>query len=227
MRRVKACAVTLMAALAACGCIAASASGEESTKPFILPEPTEKSPLRFTWKAGKILIASELISIMCVTSSASGEFTSKRLGTISITLSKCAAGILTCTGEGSPTGVIEILNADLHLVGFTVAKSQVAGLAVKLAKSIKLSCGGFVLGGSAIALMDGLTSGKETKTFTALFHEAKSQQEFKECERDKEYCFSGEVHRKFSLNFEGAEVLPVGLELQGEVTLEKSAAFDF
>ncbi len=230
MRRSIRCSAPFLLALAICALSGAVASAEELTKPLILPEPTEKAPLTLTWlSTGPVKLLGEgLFAPQCKTGSASGEFTSKRLGRISLTLTACSEAGLPCNSVGAEWEVISIPNADLHLVAFNVGKESVAGLAVKLPKSINIECAGLVVLLGAVIGRTNAVAGKKTKNFTVSFvvKEGKHQ-EITECERAKEYCLEKEKPKKFLLYAEFGELMPVGYEAQETVTLGKEAAFEF
>jgi len=208
------------------------AFAEEGGNPLVLPEPTAIAPLKFTTTTtAKISIENAATGLLqCTSGSSQGEFTSKRLGVITMDFKGCTWKGFSCTSKGSPAGVIVFGNAKLHLAALKVGEALRAVLVITLPNPIPIE--GCWLGaefrGSLIGLIDGVTSGKETKSFTLLFHQILAKQELKECDLDKEFCLTGEVHRKFLLEtFVGSGFIEMGVERQDSGTLEKGASFDF
>jgi hypothetical protein len=223
----------LATTIVALACIAPGvAAAEEGGNPLVLPEPTAIAPLTFTTATtATVSIENATTGLLeCTSGSSKGEFTSKRLGVITMDFKGCAWKNLKCTSKGSPAGVIVFSNAKLHLVALKVAGVLRAALVITLPSAIPIE--GCWLGaefrGSLIGLIDGVTSGTETKLFTLLFHRSLAKQELKECDLDKEFCLTGEVHKKFLLEtFVGSGFVEMGVERQDSVALEKTASFDF
>ena len=208
------------------------AAAEEGGNPLVLPEPTALAPLKFTTTTtAAVSIEGAGTGVLeCTSGSSQGEFTSKRLGVITMDFKGCAWKNLKCTSKGSPGGVILFSKAKLHLVALKVGEGLRAALVITLPNPLSIE--GCWLGaefrGSLIGLIDGVTNGKETKSFTLLFHRTSAKQELKECDLDKEFCLTGEAHKKFLLEtFFGFEWVEMGVERQDSGTLEKAAIFDF
>lgn len=228
-------AMTWMAALVVLASLCAApsiASAEEGGNPLVLPEPTSLSPLRFTTATtATVSIENANTGLLeCSSGTSQGEFTSKRLGTITVEFKGCAWKTFKCTSKGSASGVILFSNANLHLVALKVGGVLRAALVITLPSPVGIE--GCWLGaefrGSLIGLIEGVTSGAETKLFTLLFHRSLAKQELKECDLDKEFCLTGETHKKFLLEtFTGSGFVEMGVERHDSVTLEKTAIFDF
>lgn len=220
------------AAIVAFACAApATAPAEEGGNPIILPEPTTTSPLKFTSTTEAVVKLENAATglLECTSGTTSGEFTSKRLGVVTMTFKGCAWKSMKCETQGAELGTIVFTNADAHLVAFKLAETLRLGMVIKLASSLPVTCWlGAAFRGSVIALIDGPVGSEKVKTLTLLFHKTLFKQELKECDLDKEYCLEGATHKKFLLEaFTGSEYIEMGLERRDKVTLEKEASFDF
>ncbi|HLM85705.1 MAG TPA: hypothetical protein VK272_05900 [Solirubrobacteraceae bacterium] len=214
----------LVAMLAFSLAASANACAEETGNPLILPEPTEAKPLKFTSTAGSITLNFMSLGLVCLSGSSSGEFTSKRLGKITMSFSRCEAKNppISCRSQGDERGVILFIEADLHLVAFKVGSELRVGVVIKLAKAIKIECtdGTFEWRGSVIAPLSGVSGKTKTATF--------SFSSIHECELDKEFCFEGSVHRKFKLEWaSSSEFMSLSIERADSVTFETEVLFDF
>jgi hypothetical protein len=223
--------IAFAAIVAFAGTTPAAAPAEEGGNPIILPEPTSTSPLRFTSTTEAVVKLENASTglLECTSGTTSGEFTSKRLGVVTMTFKGCAWKGMKCETQGAELGTIIFANAGAHLVAFKLAETLRLGMVIKLAGSLPVTCWlGAEFRGSVIALIDGPASSEKTKTLTLLFHKTLSKQELKECELDKEFCFEGATHRKFLLEaFNGLAFVELGLERSDKVTLEKEASFVF
>jgi hypothetical protein len=221
-----------VAAIVAFTCAApATAAAEEGGNPFILPEPTKTSPLKFA-SATEAVVKLENAGtglLECTSGTTTGEFTSKRLGVVTMTFKGCEWKGVKCKTLGAESSTIVFANADAHLVSFKLGEALRLGMVIKLAGSLPVTCWlGAEFRGSVIALIDGPASAEKTKTLMLLFHKTLSKQELKECDLDKEFCFEGATHKKFLLEtFTGKEFVEMGLERRDKVTLEKEASFVF
>jgi hypothetical protein len=113
MKRFRLLGLVFVALLALCSVVSATASAEELQ---MLPEASEKSPLKFKAKsgAGKLEITGGAFPVECLADLGTGEFTSKRLGAFSVTFEKCLVnagilGLLLCTGLGDTAKSSSIL----------------------------------------------------------------------------------------------------------------------
>lgn len=223
----------LVTTIAALACLAPGvAAAEEGGNPLVLPEPTALSPLKFSSTTTAVVSIENASTglLECTSGTSQGEFTSKRLGVITIDFKGCAWKSFKCTTKGSPSGVILLSNAKLHLVALKVGTALRAALVITLPAGVPLE--GCWLGaefrGSLIGLIDGPASGEEIASFTLLFHRSGAEQELKQCDLDKEFCLTGEVHKKFLLEaFNGSTFVEMGVQRQDSVLLEKTARLDF
>jgi hypothetical protein len=224
MRKSRLLGLALMAFLALSVIGAATAAAEF---PEILPLPTPAAPLKFTSKGGvATLTTTKGLTITCEDLTNKGEFTSARLGVVTIDfLGACSSEGIKCKTAGDETGTILTPAADIHLVDAKKG-TELRLDTVVTPKPFTISCGVVKseIRGAAIGLGEKVTSLVKTSTLTANFVQAKGEQEIKECELDKAFCEG----KKFGLeaNF-GA-----GFELAGEnvsdaITLEKEAEFHF
>jgi hypothetical protein len=224
MKQFRAFNAALGLTLVACFIATANAYGEEAGFPVVLPEPTEGKPVNFTSTSGVIKFNFLGATLECLSGASSGKFTSKRLGTITMTAKRCEnISIGDCHTQGSEKGVISFANADLHLVATGSGASLGAALVIKLPSTLKIVCsfGGFEWRGSILGNLE-VINGKTIKTANLKFV-AEGQ-----CELDKEFCLAGGVHKKFRLEvFNGTEFVAMSMERLDSITFEKEVAFDF
>jgi hypothetical protein len=221
-RSMSSCALLVMILLGLSGAQAASA--EEGGKPFILPEPTKTTPLKFTSTSGSVKIEDAgSILLECSSGTTQGEFTSKRSGTITMVFKGCAWKSLTCQNKGAEHGLITFSKAGAHLVTLSAER---LGLVVTLPAPVSVECWlGAEFRGSFIGVV-GVPKEMETKSATLEFNQAKGAQQVKECELDKEFCLAGGVHKKFSLEaFTGSKFVEMGVQRTDTMTLGSGASF--
>jgi len=223
MNQLRTLNLMLAAMLALSLAASANAFAEEGGNPLLLPEPTERAPLKFTSTAGLIKFHFLGATLECLSGNSSGEFTSKRLGIISMSAKRCEnKSIGDCHTLGDEKGVILFANADLHLVATGSGRSLGAALVVKLPSTLKIECsgGGFEWRGSVLGTLSGVSG----KTKTAKLSAASVG----ECELDKEFCFEGSTHKKFQLEiFNGTEFVSMSMTREDSVTFEKEVLFDY
>jgi hypothetical protein len=227
MKPLKVASVILLALALTCLSVTVAAA-EEGGNPTILPEPTPTSPLKFTSTAGQISIenAGSLL-LECSSGTSQGEFTSKRLGTITMVFKGCVWMNLKCQNKGGEAGVISFTKASAHLVALKVSGVLRLGIVITLPKAIPVECWlGTEFRGSLLGLVDG--SLEKTKSLTFLFHRTLAKQELKECELDKEFCLSGGLPKKLLLEaLKGSTFVEMGVAREDTVTLGSEATFDF
>jgi hypothetical protein len=204
-----------------------TASAEEGGNPLILPEPTALSPLRFTSKTlTKVVFTNGGLTIECKDGTSSGEFTSKRAGTVTISANTCISIAHTsCTSPGATKGTITFSGASIHLVAFKLSGTLRLGAVIKLPGELLIGCetGSFLWGGSVMGLYE-VPLEILVKTATLAFNTTGEAQELTECDLDKEYCFEGSTHKKFFLQ---TFSLAQAMQRKDPVTFEKEAKFMF
>jgi hypothetical protein len=75
-----------------------------------------KLPSKFTWSGGLALLQTKVVSSSCTGSKATGEITSEKAGTATITLAKCTALGSSCQNNGTPKSGIVTLTTPFDLV---------------------------------------------------------------------------------------------------------------
>lgn len=223
--------IALTAMLIALGA-ASAAKAEESGNPYILPEPTSSSPLRFVSKVieTKIDFTNANLTILCQAGTSTGEFTSKRAGAISMSATNCISIAHTsCTTIGAEKGTIMFPAGTIHLVAFKKSGTLRLGAAIKLPSSFSVNCetGTFEWRGSVIGVYE-IPVETLIKTATWIFGTIGETANQTECDLDKEFCLEGEAHKKFQLEV-NAGTLWVSQEMKRKesVTFEKEAKFYF
>jgi hypothetical protein len=211
---------------------ASAAMAEEGGNPLILPEPTAGSPLRFTSLAVKsaTVFTNGGLTIECQSGTSTGEFTSKRAGVISMSAKNCISIAHTsCKTTGAEAGTITFSGATIHLVAFQKSTTLRLGAVVKLPSSLIVNCttGSFEWRGSVLGVYE-IPLETLTKSATWIFGTIGETKKQTECDLDKEFCFTGETHKKFLLEL-NAVSLWVENEMKREdsVTFEKEAKFFF
>jgi hypothetical protein len=234
MKRLRIVGLALLALFALSAIASSSAMAEQ---PEILPVPTEKEPLTLTAEGPLAELTSNegKNTIDCEKVLVNGSFTSADLGKATFDFHNCTAEkkAIKCWSLGdekSPLGeksVILLDNADIHLVDILPAGTLQLGLAVILLKELHIECQGGILiliKGTAIGIVEGVTSGVKTKTHKVNFAVTKGVQNVRECMTLKVFCEG----KKYELeaNF-GAGFKPAGEVATATVTLNKEVAFDF
>jgi hypothetical protein len=228
MKRFRLLGVALLAFMAL-GVVGASVAAAEN--PEILPTPTTAAPLKFTsvsdeGSAPVLQATKEAGKIKCKDLTNKGEFTSARLGKITIDfLGECESNKAKCKTEGDTTGTI-LVSGDIHLVDIEKGTELRLGVVVTLEKALVITCGVVKdeVKGAVIGLVLEVTSLVKTKHITADFNQTAGEQELKECKLDKAFCEG----KKFLLesNFgEGFELS--GQEVKDLITFEKEAEVHF
>lgn len=215
---------------------------EESGDPAILPTPTVAQPTTFVVKSfgEPVIETTSALTILCRKATGAGEFTSQRLGTISIEFQECKRGTSNC----GTLGVIRS-QGDLHLVDVLPTGTLDLGLEILPleggANRLKFKCGipTFEVSGSVLGVVDAakgellkdLEKGKEVKVLwkreVKEGGEVFGEQQIKTCDLTKEFCIEGGGgHRLLELKMD----LGLGAELAalvGAVTLvfEKEVEF--
>ena len=201
MRRNTLLGLALLVALAVGGVAPVVASAEEGGSPIILPLPSEKEPLKFTYEGEAWKLKSKGGTIECEKQKAEGSFTSQRLGSATMSLSGCTQSKIACKTEGGEKGVI-LIPVDVHVVTILLKGGTELGLALILLKPVVITCGvlKIELKGTVLGEFANLSAETKTKTATLYLTELEEKtQEFSECDLTKEFCFEKEVHKKFSL----------------------------
>lgn len=220
-------AVTLVALLAA-----STASAEEGGNPFILPEPTSSSPLRFISKVveTKIAFTNANLTIECQAGTSTGEFTSKRAGVITMSATNCVSIAHTlCHTVGAEKGTIKFPAGTIHLVAFKKSGTLRLGAAISIPSVFSVNCetGTFEWRGSVIGVYE-IPAETFVKTATWIFGSIGETANQTECDLDKEFCLVGETHKKFRLEvFNGTEFVAQEMKRKELVEFEKEAKFFF
>jgi hypothetical protein len=214
--RLKSLNLALLAIFALGLTASGQALAEEGGNPLILAT----FPLTFEseLEAGKSLTfeTTSGVKIVCEKATSKGEFTSGRLGTITMRLKKCNTAGLSCQTAGAEAGEIVLTNADIHLVDVRI--NNVLTLALQI---LPLAGGKNVLiilcpsiglteevKGSVISQLEPEGKVEEqkggtllvlTKHVFSLWKQEKGKQALTECELDKEFCLEGEKHKVFKL----------------------------
>jgi streptogrisin C len=197
----------------------------------LLPTPTEASPTTFTSEGGKVVLEAKAKSkIECAKVTNKGEFTSARLGVISIDFKECTSNKAKCNTAGDESGVVLVPSADIHLVAFKKGEELALGAVIKLKENLKVTCGIVKVEakGAAVSLIDGVKTLAKTKTAELLFHQKEGTQEFTACEIDTEFCESEgkPVQFKLEANF-GTGFEQAGLSMEDKVTFTKEVEIHF
>lgn len=229
-----------LALLALFALSAAASSLAAAELPEILPVPTAEKPLTFTskTKAGTTpLLESESgKKITCKSGTGAGEFTTQDHGKALAlatgceevnTKAKCSSNGV--AGEVVGEGLIELVGVksggtlELGVWGESFA---LGGEAKK--EDLKVKCGVLTITGlgSAIGLVDEVSSLVKTKKTLVLSHQTAGVQAIKTCELLKALCEKGPFDLKVKFTAEGAEEL-VGTEGEAEVEFAKEYEVHF
>jgi hypothetical protein len=210
-------------------------------QPEILPVPAEKAPLTFTGESSELFEISAnkgKNNIGCLAVKATGSFTSADLGKATLDIEGCTANAkaVKCWSLGDEKAldakkveksVILVDNADLHLVDILPAGKLELGLTIKLASELHIECQGgllFLLKGTVIGIVEGVTSLVKTKTAKLTFAATGGVQNVRECMTSKAFCEG----KKYELeaNF-GGGFLPAAEVANANVTFAKEVEFHF
>jgi hypothetical protein len=144
MQRLKTLGIAFLALLALGSIISASAASAEELQ--LLPQPSEKSPIKYKVKSGavKIQTKGKTEAIECASDTGTGAASSKRLGTFDLLLEKCLAktsfGLELCTGLGDKENSSSILVlGSYHLRRLSKAEPKHIMVAFLL-KEVHLTC---------------------------------------------------------------------------------------
>lgn len=228
MQRLKLLGVALMAVFAL-SAIASVATA--SANPTILPEPTEKAPLLYSFlgieKSVPVLEGTkEGSEIKCTVILGKGDFTSGESGPVDIDFEGCTAtkGGASCTTAGDAKGTI-LAKATATLVDFKVGGVLELGI---LFTNVKLTvpCGALTIEiqGSAIGKVDNVKNNVKTKAALVLVHQTKGEQAITTCELLEAVC-KGKTFKLESNVGKGFEL--AGEEAEANITFEKEAEVHF
>jgi hypothetical protein len=173
-----------------------SISAASAEFPEILPTPTPSSPMKFTSISDTgsepifELTKGEETRSKCKDLTSQGQFTSARLGVITIDfLGQCEVKKAKCKSEGDVAGTF-LVEGDIHLVDVEIGTGLRLSMAFVLPKDLLLTCGvaKAEIRGAFLGLASEVTSSVKTKHLTLAFNQSKGEQELKECKLDKAFC---------------------------------------
>ena len=229
MQQLRLLGLAMMAVLVVGAIVSASAFALEN--PEILPNPTATAPLSFSWTgaAANLVPSVGKKEIGCKNSTASGKFTSARLGLITIDFTECAteAGASKCGSLGDTKGTILVGSADIHLFAYEEAGKLLLGAAAIFLGELHIECQGgilFLIKGTALSAVSGVVSGVTTKTATLTYAQSKGLQAIRTCKLDKAFCEGKtyELLTNFGGGFESS-----GEETKAELKFAQEATVDF
>ncbi|HUA74112.1 MAG TPA: hypothetical protein VL988_05070 [Solirubrobacteraceae bacterium] len=223
MKRYRLLAAAVLAVFLLTGAVfTGTAAAEEGGNPLIITE----FPVTFTSESETIAPAFETTGgtkVSCTSYTATGEFTSGRLGTSSVHFKGCTSSGVKCKSSGAAEGEIST-TGDVHLVARRDANNILRLYLHILPLTGKVNVLTFACGVLTVEIKGGFLGELEpegkieekaegtllvlTKHVFSLWKGEKGKQNILECEVDKEFCFEGEKHKVFSLeaNFgKGAE----------------------
>lgn len=218
MRRLSILNLTLAATFTFLALVPVCASALEN------PEILTALPNKITSKGGAAKFVSAEVTVECKKLTGSGEFSSVRLGNLSMVFSECTAGGLMCKTAGALAGVIEAA-ASIHLVAYKSGGVLALGIAVTPTSTIKASCGPTLIvqiKGTVIGHVINIESGFEYPagtTKTLLFSEEAKKQEVKKCEVDLAFCSGKTYEYLASIGLAFSEAVEIAAD---ELTFEKA-----
>lgn len=233
MKHLKLLGLALIA-ISLLGAVASSiAPAEEGGAPSVLPEPTEKNPVRYNIVSNLSTFRVGMTPVVCLKDKGTGQINNNRLGTEVVDYEGCKTGTLSCNTPGDAVGVI-LMNYDTHLTATLLPNKELVLEEVsKLPEAVAATCGVTKdkIRGADIGLLKGPKTLVKTKSANLSLQTEKEgkTQVLKECELDKEFCFEGGVHKKFLLESSvgESEFEEAAEEGEEEITFEKEIEFHF
>jgi hypothetical protein len=220
MRRVSIINLTLAAMFVLLVLASASSAAEN-------PEILTALPNKISSKGGVTKFVSSEITVECKKLAGTGEFSSVRLGNLSMTFSECSAGGVMCKTAGAPAGTIEVA-ASIHLVAYKSGGVLALGIAVTPTATISAPCGNTLIvqiKGTVIGHVLNVESGFEYPagtTKTLLFSEEGKKQEVKKCEVDMAFCNGKTFEYLANIGLGYLEAIEISAD---EFTFEKAIKF--